>query len=70
MIDDLVEIFNPENWKRLMELHISLSKTFPIRFHHIESIRKSIEHEFQTSKNCFSTRIENVTILNNEDRST
>jgi hypothetical protein len=68
MIDDLIEIFN--NWKRLLELHISLSKTFPIRFHHIESIRKSIQHELSVSKIFFSARIENVTILTNEDGST
>ncbi len=68
MIDDIIEIF--DNWKRLLELHISLSKTFPIRFHHIESIRQGIQHELSISKICFSTRIENVTILTNEDEST
>ncbi|CAF1236073.1 unnamed protein product [Rotaria sordida] len=72
MIDDLIEIFNNENenWKRLIELHISLSKTFPIRFHHIESIQKGLQHELSISMIKFSTRIENVTILNNEDEST
>ncbi|CAF1138654.1 unnamed protein product [Rotaria sp. Silwood1] len=72
MIDDLIEIFNNENenWKHLIELHISLSKTFPIRFHHIESIRKCLQYELSISMIKFSTRIENVTILNNEDKST
>jgi len=51
MIDDLIEIINgeKETWQRLIELHISLSKTFPIRFHHIESIRKSIQDELSIS---------------------
>ncbi|CAF1097741.1 unnamed protein product [Adineta ricciae] len=72
MIDDLLEIFNEkqEIWKRLGELHLSLSKTFPIRFLHIESIRKSLQDELTTSMNRFATHIENVTILNNEDSST
>ena len=88
MIDDLLEIFNgkQEIWKRLGELHISLSKTFPIRFLHIESIRKGLQNELTTSMNrydyyrnrepmfyCmnrFATHIENVTILNNDDDST
>lgn len=68
MIDDVIEIFN--NWNRLLELHISLSKTFPVRFHHIESIRQSIQNELSISKIIFSTRIENITILTNEDGST
>lgn len=73
LIDDCIEIFNQENenlWKRLGELHISLSKTIPVRFHHIESIRKGIQEEFSTTKLSFATRIENVSILNNEDQST
>lgn len=70
MIDDLIEIFDENQWKRLTELHISLSKTFPIRFLHIESIRQGIQHELSISKICFTTRIENVTILTNEDGST
>ena len=52
MIDDLIESFNSaENnrWRRLPELHISLSKTFPVRFHHIESIRKSLQQELSQS---------------------
>lgn len=51
MIDDLIELFNNENesWKRVMELHVSLSKTIPIRYHHIESIRKNLENELSTS---------------------
>jgi hypothetical protein len=69
MIDDIIEIFD-DNWKRLSEFHISLSKTFPIRFLHIESIRKNIQHELSISRIFFSTRIENVTILTNEDGST
>ncbi|CAF1081611.1 unnamed protein product [Rotaria magnacalcarata] len=69
MIDDLIEIFD-DKWKRLMELHISLSKTIPIRFHHIESIRKGLQHELSLSMIQFSARIENVTILTNEDEST
>ncbi|CAF0851736.1 unnamed protein product [Adineta steineri] len=72
MIDDIIEIFNNENeiWKRLVEFHISLSKTFPIRFHHIESIRKCIQNELSVSMIKFYTRIENVRILTNEDGST
>ena len=70
MIDDLMELFDENHWKRLTELHISLSKTFPVRFHHIESIRQGIEHEFSISKMDFSARIEDVTILNSEDRLT
>ncbi|CAF4261962.1 unnamed protein product, partial [Adineta steineri] len=57
-------------WKRLVEFHISLSKTFPIRFHHIESIRKCIQNELSVSMIKFYTRIENVRILTNEDGST
>jgi hypothetical protein len=49
MIDDLIEIFDENIWKRLPELHISLSKTFPVRFHHIESIRKNIQQELSSS---------------------
>lgn len=67
MIDDLMELFDENHWKRLTELHISLSKTFPVRFHHIESIRQGMEHEFSLEKSAFSTRIENVTILNSDD---
>ena len=48
MIDDLMEIFD-DNWKRSTELHISLSKTFPIRFHHIESIRNGLQNELLNS---------------------
>lgn len=70
MIDDLMELVDENHWKRLTELHISLSKTFPVRFHHIESIRQGIQHEFSLDKIEFSTRIENVTILTNEDRLT
>ncbi|UJR08701.1 hypothetical protein I4U23_012959 [Adineta vaga] len=72
MIDDVIDIFNEktEIWKRLGELHISLSKTFPVRFHHIESIRKNIQNELAISMNRFSTHVEDVTILNNEDGST
>jgi hypothetical protein len=70
MIDDLMEIFDENQWKRLTELHISLSKTFPIRFLHIESIRQALQHELSIAKICFTTRIENVTILTNEDKST
>ncbi len=71
-----------------MELHISLSKTFPVRYLHIESIRKNIQQELLSSMikyrkkgilfklkrvffiNRFTCRIENVTILTNEDGST
>lgn len=72
MIDDLLEIFNEKQkiWKRLGELHISLSKTFPVRFLHIESIRQSLQNELASSMNRFATRIENITILNNDDSST
>lgn len=69
MVDDLIEIFN-ENWKRLDELHISLSKTFPVRYHHIESIRKALQNELSISMIQFSAHIENVSILTNEDGST
>lgn len=73
LIDDLVELFNQQHdnlWKRLVELHISLSKTIPIRFHHIESIRQGIQTEFATTKISFATRIQSISILNNEDQST
>lgn len=58
MIDDLMEVFNGEHetWKRLVELHISLSRTFPIRFHHIESIRKGIQNELTTSRIKYEER--------------
>jgi hypothetical protein len=65
-----MEIFDENHWKRLIDLHISLSKTFPIRFLHIESIRQGIQNELSTSKICFTTRIENIKILTNEDGST
>lgn len=68
MIDDFMELFN--DWNRLLELHISLSKTFPIRFHHIESIRNRLQYELSSSKISFTARIENITILTNEDGST
>ncbi|CAF5225854.1 unnamed protein product, partial [Rotaria magnacalcarata] len=38
--------------------------------HHIESIRKGLQHELSLSMIQFSARIENVTILTNEDEST
>ena len=59
MIDDLIESVNSELnqcWKRLNELHISLSKTFPIRFHHIESIRTSLQNELSSSMIKFVTK--------------
>lgn len=56
LIDDLIELFNideRQTWKRLDELHVSLSKTFPIRFHHIESIRNSLKQELNNSLTKF-----------------
>ena len=91
MIDGLVESVNSNEsnrWKRLPELHISLSRTFPVRFHHIDSIRTSLQQELSQSMvkyvspsaspinalsqppSRFSSRLEHVTILTNENGST
>jgi hypothetical protein len=64
MIDDLIEIFNENHWKRLMDLHISLSKTFPIRFHHIESIRKSIQNELSISMIKYKNKRKSIEMEN------
>jgi len=66
MIDDLIEIINgeKETWQRLIELHISLSKTFPIRFHHIESIRKSIQNELSISMIKYKNKIKSIQMEN------
>jgi hypothetical protein len=66
MIDDLIEITNgeKETWQRLIELHISLSKTFPIRFHHIESIRKSIQNELSISMIKYKNKRKSIEMEN------
>lgn len=69
LIDELFETMRGD-WKKLDDLHISLSKTFPIRYLHIESIRTSLKEEFSSSSFRFTTQIENVKILDNDDRST
>ncbi|CAF1049366.1 unnamed protein product, partial [Didymodactylos carnosus] len=79
LIDDYIDLMNQmlnsnndaptTMWKRVNELHVSVSKTFPVRYHHIEALRITISEEFKSFEK-FSSAISNIDILSNEDGST